>query len=68
MESLDFPDQREAWLRIFGILFDGAPDKEHERQLPFPWVATLYRNGAFEIWYRRLSNGNVDLLRVERLS
>ncbi len=66
-EALTLSEQLEVWVRIAGILLDPDPDLAYERELPFPWAATVYNDGAFEIWYRRLENGDVSLLSFRRV-
>lgn len=61
-----FGYQREAWIRLFGILSNPQPDGARKRELPFPWVAVVYRDAEFEIWYRLRPDGGVNVLDVQR--
>lgn len=67
LAALAISDQLDAWIRIAGILFSPEPDPAHERDLPFPWVATVFNDGAFEIWYRRRADGDVTVLSVRKV-
>jgi hypothetical protein len=64
---LSFDDRREAWLRIFGILFDPAADGIHKIDLPFPWACQQMRDDRFRIWYRLRADGGITILRVYKV-